>query len=64
MCALLEPPQLIDDHVQPLALDELHGVVADIAVLANLEDRHDVGVVELRRRPRLAAEPGQRLEVR
>ena len=63
MRAILEPPQLVDDQVEPLALDELHGVVADVAVLADLEDRHDVGVVELRRRPRLAAEAGQRLEI-
>ena len=63
MRAILEPPQLVDDQVEPLALDELHGIVADLAVLADLEDRHDVGVVELRRRPRLAAEAGQRLEV-
>ena len=54
-----EPPQLGDDLVEPLALDELHGVEADVAVLADLEDRHDVGVVQPRRGLRLAAEPLQ-----
>ena len=52
-----EPPQLGDDCVEPLALDELHGVEADIPVLAHLEDRHDVGVVQPGRGPGLAAEP-------
>ena len=46
-----------DDQVQALALDELHGIEADIAVLAHLEDRHDVGVVQPRRGAGLAAEP-------
>ena len=52
-----EPPQLGDDQVQALALDELHGIEADIAVLADLEDRHDVGVVQPGRGAGLAAEP-------
>ena len=60
---LLEPAQLVDDRVEPLALDELHGVEADLAVLADLEDRHDVGVVQPGRGPRLAAEPLQGLAV-
>ena len=58
-----EPCQLVDDLVEPLALDELHGVIGRLAVLADLEDRHDVGVVQPRRRLRLAAEPLQRLGV-
>ena len=55
--------QLVDDQLEPLALDELHGVEDDLAVLAHLEDRHDIGVVQPRRGPRLAAEPLQRLAV-
>ena len=55
--------QLIDDRLEPLALDELHGVEDDVAVLAHLEDWHDIGVVQPRRGPRLAAEPLQRLAV-
>ena len=45
------------DLVQPLALDELHDVVVPPAVLADAEDRHDVRVVQPRRRPGLALEP-------
>ena len=52
-----EPPQLGDDQVQALTLDELHGVKADIPILAHLVDRHDVGVVQSRRGAGLAAEP-------
>jgi hypothetical protein len=63
MRPLLEPTQLVDDRVQPLALDELHGIVADLAILADLEDRHDIRVVELGRRAGLAAEAGQGLGV-
>jgi len=58
-----QPPQLVDHRVQPLARDELHRIVPQIAVLADLEDRHDVGVVQLRRRARLAAEPLHRRAV-
>ena len=58
-----QPRQLVDDLVEPLALDELHGVVGRLAVLADLEDRHDVGVVQPRRGLRLAAEPLQGLAV-
>jgi hypothetical protein len=46
--------------VEPLAIDELHGVVGGAADLADVEDRHDVGVVQTRRRPRLTQEPLQR----
>ena len=48
-------PQLVDDDVEALPADELHRVVVDPLVLADAEDRHDVRVVQLRRRPRLAA---------
>ena len=49
--------QLGDDGVKPLALDELHGVKADVAILAHLVNRHDVGVVQPCRGAGLAAEP-------
>jgi hypothetical protein len=52
-----EPLQLADDDLEPQAIDELHGIEPDIAVLADLVDRHDVGVVQLGRGPGLAAEP-------
>ena len=39
-------------------LDELHREVLLALVLADLVDRHDVGVVEVRRRLGLGAEPG------
>ncbi len=51
------PAQLGDHRVEPQALDELHGIEADIAVLAHLVDWHDVGVVQSGRGARLAAEP-------
>ncbi len=37
-------------------MDELHGVVVEVLRLADGEDRHDVGVMQPRSRPRLAAE--------
>ena len=57
------PRELIDDLVESLALDELHGVIGRLAVLAHLEDRHDVGVVQPRRGPGLALEPLELLGV-
>ena len=56
---LAEGLQLAEHHVQRLSLDELHGVEDDPAILADLVDRHDVGVVQPGRGPRLAAEPLQ-----
>ena len=41
-----KPPELIDDLVEPLALDQLHGVEAKIALTPNLEDRDDIGMVQ------------------
>ena len=52
----LQPLQLVEHLVQAQPLDELHDVVGRPVVLAHAEDRHDVGVVQLRRRPRLALE--------
>jgi hypothetical protein len=48
--------QLVEDAVQALAVDKLHGVEVDAALLADAEDGDDVAVVQQRRRPRLAAE--------
>ena len=49
--------QLGNDRIEPQAIDELHGIEADIPVLADLMDRHDVGVVQPGRGAGLAAEP-------
>ena len=54
-----QPPQLVDDQIQALALDELHGVETDIAVLADLVDWNDIGVMQSRGGAGLAAEPLQ-----
>ena len=51
-----KPPELIDDLVEPLALDQLHGVEGKVALPPHLEDRNDIGVVQPRRGPGLAAE--------
>jgi hypothetical protein len=40
-------------------VDELHDVVVQAVLLADAEHRDDVGVVQPRRRPRLALEPPQ-----
>ena len=48
--------QFLQDLVEAQPLDELHDVVAQAVVFADAEDRHDVGVVQLRRRLRLALE--------
>ena len=54
-----QPPQLVEHLVQPLPLDELHGVVVHALLLADAEDRHDVGVVQPGRRAGLEPEPLQ-----
>ena len=46
-----QPPHLLQDRVQRLARDELHDVVVGTALVADAEDRHDVGVVQPGRRP-------------
>jgi hypothetical protein len=51
-----EAAQLGEDVVEGLAVDELHDVVMSAGLLAHGEDRHDVAVVQPRRRPRLALE--------
>jgi hypothetical protein len=51
-----QPLQVGDDQVEALAVDQLHGVVEVLAVLADVEDRHDVRVVHPRRCLGLALE--------
>ncbi len=51
-----QPANLVINRVEPLALNELHGVVADIALAADLEHRHDVGVMQSCRSAGFAAE--------
>ena len=61
---LAEPPHVAKHVIQALAGDALHGVVEDPLVLAEVEDLHDVRVVQPRRRAGLVAEPspvGQRV---
>ncbi len=63
-CALLaELLELVDDHVEALAVDHLHGIEDVAIVLADVEDGHDVGVVHPRRGAGLAVEPGAGLGV-
>ena len=52
----LQVLQLFQHLVQSQALDELHDVIRQAVLLADAEDRHDVGVVQLGRRLRLALE--------
>jgi len=53
---LAQSPDILEHEVEALALDELHGVVEDAVLFADTEDRHDVRVVQPRRRPGLALE--------
>jgi hypothetical protein len=47
---------LADEVGQRLAVDQLHGVEVDAALAADRVDRHDVGVVQARRRAGLVVE--------
>jgi hypothetical protein len=58
-----EALQFAEDFVERLATDELHGVVAEVALLADIEDRHNVGVVQLGGGARLAVEAGKQLGI-
>src|SRR5262249_50335503 len=51
------PPDFLEYFVKALFLDELHGVKVDALVLAHAEDRHDVGMVQPRRRSCFPPEP-------
>src|SRR5581483_8965713 len=48
--------RVLDELLEARARDELHREVERAADLARVEDRADVGVLELRRAPRLALE--------
>ena len=52
-----EPADVGQDLVQAVTGDVLHGVVADAVVLAVVEDRDDIGVVQLGRRAGFVMEP-------
>src|SRR5262249_38148105 len=49
----------MQDTVEPLSGDELHGVVMDTVAFAGTEDRDDVGMVQSTGRPCLALKPPQ-----
>ena len=51
-----QPAQFLQDGVEAHAGDELHDVVVMAVVPTHAEDRHDVGVVQPRRGPRLPLE--------
>ena len=53
----------MDERGQRLALDELHRVVVHAPLAADREDRHDVGVVQLRGGLGLYLEPPQLMGV-
>ena len=55
--ALLQLLQLVEYFIQGQALDELHDVIRHAVLLADAEDRDDVGVVQLGGGLRLALEP-------
>ena len=55
--AVLQLLQLFQHVIQPQALDELHDVIRHAVLLADAEDRDDVGVVQLGSGFRLALEP-------
>jgi hypothetical protein len=61
--ASAQPAQFPDHFVQSLALDKLHGVVVDALALADVEDRHDVGVMQSCRGACLTAEAQHALGV-
>ncbi len=58
-----QPLQFLDNHVEPLTANELHRVIQDVALLTDLEDGHDIRVMEPCRRPGLVAKPLQGLGV-
>ncbi len=49
--------QVVQDAVESLTLDKLHGVKRDAVALADAEDRNDVGVVQTGPGPCLATKP-------
>jgi hypothetical protein len=61
--ATSQPGQLVDELVKPVVLKELHGVKGDIALTPDLENRHNIGVMQSRRGLRLATGLLQRVAV-
>ena len=57
--AVPQPPQLIEDRVEPLPSDELHRVIRHAILFTHGEDRHDVRVVQTGGRAGLAAETAE-----
>jgi hypothetical protein len=53
---LAQPRQLVDHLIERLAMNELHCVKSGLVVEADLENRHDIGVMQAGRRLGLAAE--------
>ena len=45
-----QPPQVVEDLIQAMPLDELHGIVVHPLMLSHAVYRHDVAVVQPRRR--------------
>ena len=59
-------PQLsqVGDHeIEPLTLNQLHGVEAEIVFLSDFEDRHDIGVMHAGSGFGFSLEPPQRILV-
>ena len=54
-----EAADIVEHPIQADAFDALHRVVADALLLAIVEHRHDVGVVQLRRRAGLGLKSPQ-----
>lgn len=46
----------MEHRIQPLPVNELHGVIVNSLCLTHAEDRHNIGVVQPRRRPRFPPE--------
>src|SRR6266566_6143791 len=53
----------LQDHIQAVALDELHGVVLDSFMLANAKDRDYIGMLQASGRPRLPVKPFHELRI-
>src|SRR5262249_52123876 len=60
---LVQVAQFVEDLIESLALNELHDVVVQAVRLADPVHRHDVGMVQPRRRLRLAFKARQPLVV-
>ena len=52
-CQPSNPTDIVENCIQGLTLDELHGVIKNALVFADAEDGHDVRMVKLGRGPGL-----------